>query len=70
MKQNETKNAQNAQKTHMIFHCKKCDYTTSHSGMWNRHLKTKKHKDNSLDNDLSTKSTKRTKGTKIWECNC
>ena len=59
--------AQNAQKKHKIFHCKNCDYNTSHSGMWNRHLKTKKHKDNSLDNDLSTKRTKR---TKIWECDC
>ncbi len=59
--------AQNAQKKHKVFHCKKCHYSTSHSGMWNRHLKTKKHKDNSLDNDLSTKRTKR---TKIWECEC
>ena len=59
--------AQNAQKKHKIFHCKCCDYSTSHSGMWNRHLKTKKHKDNSLDNNLSTK---RTKSTKIWECDC
>ena len=44
MKQNETKNAQNVQKKHKIFYCKCCDYSTSHSGMWKRHLDTKKHK--------------------------
>ena len=32
-----------AQKKHKIFHCEKCYYSTSHSGLWNRHLKTRKH---------------------------
>lgn len=26
------------------YHCKNCDYTTSHRGHWNMHIETKKHK--------------------------
>ena len=62
--------AQNAQKKHKIFHCEKCDYSTSHSGMWNRHLKTKKHNATEMLHDATTNGTKSTKGTKIWECDC
>ena len=25
------------------YHCKKCDYITSHLSHWKRHIKTKKH---------------------------
>ena len=66
--------AQNAQKTHKIFHCEKCDYSTCHSGMWNRHIKTKKHNATEMLHDATkigtkrTKSTKSTKGRKLWEC--
>ena len=28
------------------YHCEKCDYSTSHMGLWKRHLKTRKHMDN------------------------
>ena len=81
MKQNETKLAQNAQKTHTIFHCKLCDYSTSHSGMWNRHLETKKHKKAEMkQNETSEtkthkKSTKETKkaqkvATNQYCCEC
>ena len=73
MKQNETKNAQNAQKTHKIFYCKCCDYSTSHSGMWNRHLDTKKHKKAEMKQNETNETknaqtrTKRTEKQKI--CN-
>ena len=33
------------EKTHTIFHCKYCDYSTSRKSSWNKHLKTKKHKE-------------------------
>ena len=44
MKQNETKTDEKGTKTDEIFHCKNCDYITSHIGHWKRHLETKKHK--------------------------
>ena len=31
-------------KTSQKFYCKKCDYTTSKIGNWNRHVSTLKHK--------------------------
>ena len=60
MKQNETKNAQNAQKKHKIFYCKCCDYSTSHSGMWKRHLDTKKHKKAEMKQNETNETKKRT----------
>ena len=33
-----------SQKRDRIFHCKFCDYTTSHIGHWKRHQTTRKHK--------------------------
>ena len=78
MKQNETKLAQNAQKTHMIFRCECCDYSTSHSGMWNRHLETKKHKKAEMkqnetnETKLAQTRTKRTKksSSNQYCCDC
>ena len=76
MKQNETKNAQNAQKKHKIFYCKCCDYSTSHSGMWNRHLETKKHKKAEMKQNETNETknaqtrTKRTEKQKICNYIC
>ena len=76
MKQNETKNAQNAQKKHKIFYCKCCDYSTSHSGMWNRHLETKKHKKAEMKQNETNETknaqtrTKRTEKQKICNYTC
>jgi len=37
-------------KTSQKFYCKKCDYTTSKIGNWNRHVSTLKHKMITNDN--------------------
>ena len=42
------------EKKHEVFECKNCDYNTSHKGLWNRHIKTKKHIGN-IGNILETK---------------
>lgn len=64
MKQNETNIAQNAQKKHKIFRCEYCDYNTSHSGMWNRHIETKKHKNIEMKQNETNETKKHKKGTK------
>ena len=46
-----------APKKHTNFLCKPCDYRTSHSGLWSRHLSTHKHKWITMDNENVRKST-------------
>ena len=63
--------AQNAQKKHKVFHCKKCHYSTSHSGMWNRHLKTKKHNATQmLPNADYLGNSGQKKAENAWICGC
>ncbi len=50
------------------YYCKKCDYSTSHTGLWNKHLKTKKHNAGQMLDDAGYLGTKRNE-TK-WQCNC
>ncbi len=50
------------------YYCKKCHYSTSHTGLWNKHLKTKKHNAGQMLDDAGYLGTKRNK-TK-WQCNC
>jgi hypothetical protein len=45
-------------KKHTIFSCELCDYNTSHSGLWNRHISTHKHKWIHLDNENVPKGTR------------
>lgn len=33
------------------YHCEKCDYSTSHLGLWKRHIKTKKHNGTQMVHD-------------------
>ena len=49
-----------APKKHTKYSCEPCDYTTSHSGLWTRHLSTHKHKWIHLDNETVPKSTRPT----------
>ena len=44
------------QKKHEIFNCKSCDFSTSHSGLWKRHINTKKHNGN-IGVKMETKKT-------------
>ena len=48
------------------YHCKKCDYTTSHLSHWKRHLKTKKHNDSKM---VVNDSENGQKGPQ-WICGC
>lgn len=51
--------------------CKKCDYYTSHTGMWKKHLKTKKHNADCMLTNADSLGTKRNEnGTDKWQCNC
>ena len=50
------------------YYCKKCDYSTSHTGLWNKHLKTTKHNAGQLLDDAGYLGTKSNE-TK-WQCNC
>ena len=45
-------------KKHTKFSCKPCDYNTSHSGLWNRHIATHKHKWIILDTKNVPKGTR------------
>ena len=50
------------------YHCKKCDFSTCHLGLWKRHLKTRKHMDNkwiTMDN----KKDEKTPDT-MFTCEC
>uniref|UniRef100_A0A6C0CRI9 C2H2-type domain-containing protein n=1 Tax=viral metagenome TaxID=1070528 RepID=A0A6C0CRI9_9ZZZZ len=73
MKHFETKKDEKGTKTDEIFHCKNCDYITSHIGHWKRHLETKKHKKLEMkqnETNETKKDTKRTKRTgKQKKCN-
>jgi len=57
-----------APKKHTNFLCKHCDYKTSHSGLWNRHLSTHKHKWIHLDNANVLKSTTPSMGGYLCVC--
>ena len=50
------------------YYCKKCDYSTSHTGLWNKHLKTKKHNAGQMLDDAGYLGTK--KNETKWQCNC
>ena len=50
------------------YYCKKCDYSTSHTGLWNKHLKTTKHNAGQMLDDAGYSGTKSNE-TK-WQCNC
>ena len=50
------------------YYCKKCDYSTSHTGLWNKHLKTTKHNAGQMLDDAGYLGTKSNE-TK-WQCNC
>ena len=42
-------------KSGQVFHCKKCDYTSRDKYDWNRHISTRKHKMDNLDNLVDKK---------------
>ncbi len=42
-------------KSGQVFHCKKCDYTSRDKYDWNRHLSTRKHKMDNMDNSKDKK---------------
>ena len=67
MKQNETKTDEKGTKTDEIFHCKYCDYTTSHIGHWKRHLETKKHKKLEMKQNETNETKRDEKRTKRTE---
>ena len=67
MKQNETKKDEKGTKTDEIFHCKYCDYTTSHIGHWKRHLETKKHKKLEMKQNETNETKRDEKRTKRTE---
>jgi len=48
------------------YSCEKCSYSTSHKGMWNRHIETKKHKDTQMVHNSEEKH----QTGKRWECEC
>ena len=55
------------------FYCKDCDFSTSHSGHWNRHLKTKKHNDAQMmheDAEEMHKGATTCEEKKKWSCVC
>ena len=55
------------------YHCVSCDYSTSHTGMWKKHLKTKKHNAGQMLDDagyLGTKSNEKGQNEPQWVCDC
>jgi len=53
------------------YYCEKCDYSTSHTGFWKKHLKTKKHNGTRMVTDgdfLVTKSNEKERDG--WWCEC
>jgi len=64
--------AEKSQKEPEIWHCEKCDFTTSKIGNWNRHLKTKKHNAACMLHDPSKERPKKSQPTAIegWTCEC
>lgn len=53
------------------YYCKKCDYSTSHTGLWNKHIKTKKHNAGQMLDDAGYLGTKKNeKNETKWQCNC
>ena len=52
-----------------VFFCKFCDYNTTHHGHWERHLKTKKHKNQKMLVNAST-FKKRDKNINNFICEC
>jgi len=50
------------------FVCEKCDFSTSHSGLWKRHLQTKKHNAGQMLDDAGCLDTK--KHERCWQCDC
>ena len=58
-----------ADKSGQVFLCNFCDYKTSHSGHWDRHLETKKHKKRKMLVNASTPKKKgRNQKHKICHC--
>ena len=51
------------------FYCKDCDFSTSHSGHWNRHLKTRKHNAKQMLDNVDMK-LENAGIKKKWECIC
>ena len=66
------KSRKKSQKVARIFHCEKCDYRTSKSYDWKKHLNTKKHNDYTMTTDDYTKVAKsRAKNIPTsFECEC
>ena len=56
------------------YHCKKCDYSTCHLGLWKRHLQTKKHNGTKMVHDDTSKAPKSTTSaslvTNTYLCEC
>ena len=55
------------------YYYQKCDYSTSHTGLWKRHLQTKKHNDTQMiqnDTSLGTKEINVASSSKKWTCEC
>lgn len=50
------------------FVCEKCDFSASHTGMWKRHIKTKKHNDTQMIHDDTRK--KHQKNQQQFQCIC
>jgi len=53
--------------------CEKCDYRTSHTAMWKKHLGTAKHRRMTMDDSFVTKSNEKeplVDRSKVYECAC
>ena len=66
--------AETSQNEPEVYHCKKCDYTTSKIGNWKRHLKTKKHNGTQMVHDDTSKGAETshtsTLVTNAFICGC
>ena len=53
------------------YYCEKCDFSTSHSGLWKRHIKTKKHNATQMLHDATCLDTKKhEQDTEKFCCEC
>jgi len=66
------KSLQKSPKVARIWHCEKCDYRTSKTSDWKKHLKTKKHNDYAMTTDDYTKVAKKSQENTptSFECDC